>query len=112
MGSREEVERSSREAPGDSRSFCSLGEVARGTWYTPRPYPGAGCPLQGRLHLWHLLQVREGAEAGREGWEEEREEGLGWEGTREAWVGRGVTVAAAWRVGEVPAGAWRLASQA
>ena len=31
--------------------------VPRVTWHLPSPGPGAGCPLQGRLHL---LQVRGG----------------------------------------------------
>ena len=104
--SREEAERSPWEAPGDSRKFSRPGEGSRGTWHLSKPYPGAGCPWHGLPHLWHLLQVREGAGVGREG----GVVGGGVEGG-----GRGATASAAWRVGEEPegrAGAWRLASQA
>ena len=67
--------------------------VPRVTWHFPTPGPGAGCPLQGRPHLW---QVRGGATTGAmamvlEGLEEEEgEEGGEAEEGREAeeWAAR------------------------
>ena len=54
----EEVERSfiGVELRRFSKEEGVLG-VLRMTWHLPSPGPGAGCPLQGRLHL---LQVRGG----------------------------------------------------